>query len=104
MHFTPMCRTPSWLRLTRPSANIRFGRLTGTSSDDKTRLPDSAPVVTGRPLWFAKLHPRKHFATMQKGKPHMAEAVTKLAVKPEDNKPEGKAARSIAPRPFASLR
>ncbi len=34
----------------------------------------------------------------------MAEAVTKLAVKPEDNKPEGKAARSIAPRPFASLR
>jgi HSP20 family protein len=34
----------------------------------------------------------------------MAEAVTKLAVKTEDKKPEEKGARSIAPRPFTNLR
>jgi HSP20 family protein len=37
-------------------------------------------------------------------KPHMAEAVTKLAVKTEDKKPEEKGAGSITPRPFTSLR
>lgn len=34
----------------------------------------------------------------------MAEAVTKLAVKTEDKKPDEKGARSVAPHPFASLR
>jgi HSP20 family protein len=34
----------------------------------------------------------------------MAEAVTKLAIKTEDKKPEEKSARPVAPRPFTGLR